>query len=262
MACSASREAEAGRVSASRAGGHAPRTGERVARKSASRACFCVTDSRAHRVVLFKFLQQTLCGRCEGAAAWAPLPLSLSLHLEVLLELLRSRERGAMGMGSGGGTRPGKKIGVWGMVVVGFFWVHGGEHPAALRPPTAPPQCVSAPALSVAARRRAFNAAVCVAASAPLLPPPPPHRHRSGIYGNEAMLMAGPPLYVFIMLGVVPFVYSLPIALIVRAHRCGSHSLMQSTCCPRVHLALVCVCVSRGVGGGERRGPAAPACAS
>ena len=44
MACSASREAEAGRVSASRAGGHAPRTGERVARKSASRACFCVTD--------------------------------------------------------------------------------------------------------------------------------------------------------------------------------------------------------------------------
>ena len=47
------------------------------------------------------------------------------------------------------------------MVVVGFFWVHGG------------------------------------------------------IYGNEAMLMAGPPLYVFIMLGVVPFIYSLPIALIV-----------------------------------------------
>ena len=47
------------------------------------------------------------------------------------------------------------------MVVVGFFWVHGG------------------------------------------------------IYGNEAMLMAGPPLYVFIMLGLVPFVYSLPIALIV-----------------------------------------------
>ena len=44
MACSASREAEAGRVSASRAGGHAPRTGERVARKSASRACFCVTS--------------------------------------------------------------------------------------------------------------------------------------------------------------------------------------------------------------------------
>ena len=35
-----------------------------------------------------------------------------------------------------------------------------------------------------------------------------------GIYGNEAMLMAGPPLYVFIMLGLVPFVYSLPIALI------------------------------------------------
>ena len=44
MACSASREAEAGRVSASRAGGHAPRTRERVARKSASRACFCVTS--------------------------------------------------------------------------------------------------------------------------------------------------------------------------------------------------------------------------
>ena len=54
-----------------------------------------------------------------------------------------------------------KKIGVLGMVVVGFFWVHGG------------------------------------------------------IYGNEAMLMAGPPLYVFILLGIVPFVYSLPIALIV-----------------------------------------------
>ena len=36
-----------------------------------------------------------------------------------------------------------------------------------------------------------------------------------GIYGNEAMLMAGPPLYVFIMLGIVPFLYSLPIALIV-----------------------------------------------
>jgi len=47
------------------------------------------------------------------------------------------------------------------MVVVGFFWVHGG------------------------------------------------------IYGNEAMLMAGPPLYVFVLLGVVPFIYSLPIALIV-----------------------------------------------
>ena len=47
------------------------------------------------------------------------------------------------------------------MVVVGFFWVHGG------------------------------------------------------IYGNEAMLMAGPPLFVFILLGIVPFVYSLPIALIV-----------------------------------------------
>lgn len=47
------------------------------------------------------------------------------------------------------------------MVVVGFFWVHGG------------------------------------------------------IYGNEAMLMAGPPLYVFVMLGIVPFIYSLPIALIV-----------------------------------------------
>jgi amino acid transporter len=62
----------------------------------------------------------------------------------------------------GGGHVSGeKKIGVWGMVVVGFFWVHGG------------------------------------------------------IYGNEAMLMAGPPLYVFVMLGIVPFVYSLPIALIV-----------------------------------------------
>lgn len=54
-----------------------------------------------------------------------------------------------------------KKVGVFGMVVIGFFWVHGG------------------------------------------------------IYGNEAMLMAGPPLYVFVMLSIVPFVYSLPIALIV-----------------------------------------------
>mmetsp|Transcript_25278 Transcript_25278/g.69639 ORF Transcript_25278/g.69639 Transcript_25278/m.69639 type:complete len:233 (+) Transcript_25278:70-768(+) len=66
-----------------------------------------------------------------------------------------------MAGGGGGSGGEGKKIGVWGMVVVGFFWVHGG------------------------------------------------------IYGNEAMLMAGPPLYVFIMLGIVPFVYSLPIALIV-----------------------------------------------
>ena len=163
-----------------------------------------------------------------------------------------------MGMGSGGGTRPGKKIDVWGMVVVGFFWVHGGEHLAALLPThRASARLVRAPSLSVAARRRAFTAAVCVASSAPLLPPPLPHRLGSGIYGNEAMLMAGPPLYVFIMLGVVPFVYSLPIALIVRAHRCGSHSLMQSTCCPRVHLALVCVCrEARAVVS------AAPACAS
>ena len=53
MACSASREAEAGRVSASRAGGHAPRTGERVARKSASRACFCVTSPSLCHVILF-----------------------------------------------------------------------------------------------------------------------------------------------------------------------------------------------------------------
>jgi len=67
-----------------------------------------------------------------------------------------------IGMGGAHGASDGKKkIGVWGMVVVGFFWVHGG------------------------------------------------------IYGNEALLMAGPPLYVFIMLGIVPFVYSLPIALIV-----------------------------------------------
>ena len=79
--------------------------------------------------------------------------------------------------------------------------------------------------------------------------------------------MAGPPLYVFIMLGVVPFVYSLPIALIVRAHRCGSHSLMQSTCCPRVHVALVCVCrEARAVVSGaapqplraRRRSPSSP----
>ena len=53
------------------------------------------------------------------------------------------------------------KIGVWGLLVIGFFWVHGG------------------------------------------------------IYGNEAMLMAAPPVHVFVMLGLVPFVYSLPIALIV-----------------------------------------------
>ena len=43
------------------------------------------------------------------------------------------------------------KIGVWGLLVIGFFWVHGG------------------------------------------------------IYGNEAMLMAAPPAYVFVMLGIVPF---------------------------------------------------------
>ena len=54
-----------------------------------------------------------------------------------------------------------KKVGLLGMVVVGFFWVHGG------------------------------------------------------VYGNEAMLVAGPPRYVFFLLAVVPFVYSLPIALIV-----------------------------------------------
>jgi amino acid transporter len=60
-----------------------------------------------------------------------------------------------------GDARPKHKIGVLGMIVVGFFWVHGG------------------------------------------------------IYGNEAMLMAAPPAYVFVMLGIVPFVYSLPIALIV-----------------------------------------------
>ena len=59
------------------------------------------------------------------------------------------------------GGEKGRKIGVWGMVVVGFFWVHGG------------------------------------------------------IYGNEAMLMAAPPMYVFVLLTLVPFVYSLPIALIV-----------------------------------------------
>ena len=50
---------------------------------------------------------------------------------------------------------------MWGLLVIGFFWVHGG------------------------------------------------------IYGNEAMLMAAPPAYVFLMLGIVPFVYLLPIALIV-----------------------------------------------
>ena len=52
MACSASREAEAGRVSASRAGGHAPRTGERVARKSASRGV-CVTDHFLHKLAFY-----------------------------------------------------------------------------------------------------------------------------------------------------------------------------------------------------------------
>lgn len=54
-----------------------------------------------------------------------------------------------------------KRIGVLGMVVTGFFWVHGG------------------------------------------------------IYGNEALLSAAPPAYLFVMLLFVPFVYSLPIALIV-----------------------------------------------
>ena len=70
------------------------------------------------------------------------------------------------------------------MVVVGFFWVHGG------------------------------------------------------IYGNEAMLMAGPPLYVFVMLGIVPFIYSLPIALIVAE---------LSTAFPEVRLATAscfhCPCI-------------------
>ncbi|KAG8457234.1 hypothetical protein KFE25_009813 [Diacronema lutheri] len=36
-----------------------------------------------------------------------------------------------------------------------------------------------------------------------------------GIYGNESLLHAAPPLYLFLMLLIVPFVYSLPIALIV-----------------------------------------------
>ena len=63
MACSASREAEAGRVSASRAGGHAPRTGERVARKSASRACFCVTASLSVLILKQTFLLSVAPGR-------------------------------------------------------------------------------------------------------------------------------------------------------------------------------------------------------
>ena len=83
MACSASREAEAGRVSASRAGGHAPRTRERVARKSASRACFCVT------VILFSSFFASLrglgvqapqrCGREGGPSPKGP-ALDLALH--------------------------------------------------------------------------------------------------------------------------------------------------------------------------------------
>ena len=63
-------EAEAGRVSASRAGGHAPRTGERVSRKSASRACFCVTviplyEFNKTRQNSTKLLQTCLCV-CPG----------------------------------------------------------------------------------------------------------------------------------------------------------------------------------------------------
>ena len=85
-----------------------------------------------------------------------PAGSSDSLHAAILLP--NNSERG---MYCCRGREGGKKIGVFGMVVIGFFWVHGG------------------------------------------------------IYGNEAMLMAGPPLYVFILLGIVPFVYSLPIALIV-----------------------------------------------
>ena len=74
MACSASREAEAGRVSASRAGGHAPRTGERVTRKSASRACFCVTEPSSWRLVFFVPNQRDLGGASAplGGAACAP----------------------------------------------------------------------------------------------------------------------------------------------------------------------------------------------
>ena len=41
-------------MSASRAGGHVPRTGERVARKSASRACFCVTGKFFTNRFLFR----------------------------------------------------------------------------------------------------------------------------------------------------------------------------------------------------------------
>ena len=71
-ACSASREAEAGRVSASRAGGHAPRTRERVARKSASRACFCVTERS--RFSFFVPNQRDLGGASAplGGASCAP----------------------------------------------------------------------------------------------------------------------------------------------------------------------------------------------
>ena len=57
-------------MSASRAGGHAPRTRERVARKSASRACFCVTVS-GFRVVRFIYLFLLPAARPRRCAAAA-----------------------------------------------------------------------------------------------------------------------------------------------------------------------------------------------
>ena len=95
MACSASREAEAGRVSASRAGGHAPRTGERVARKSASRACFCVTS---RFLILAMYIN--VCGRlllaaaAAAAVAAAPLLLIVALETSSRCLLAASREEG------------------------------------------------------------------------------------------------------------------------------------------------------------------------
>lgn len=76
-----------------------------------------------------------------------------------------------------------RRIGVWGMVVVGFFWVHGGIYGAA-----------------AGLERMAWHAT-------------DPHARRAA--GNEALVAAAPPVYVFTLLAIVPFVYSLPIALIV-----------------------------------------------
>ena len=98
MACSASREAEAGRVSASRAGGHAPRTGERVARKSASRACICVTVSVSHtppwrrRHVFFLFLLGASDTRIRTCYENTPCPHGVPALLDDNTRRIRSLE--------------------------------------------------------------------------------------------------------------------------------------------------------------------------